>query len=137
MFVISHDISAAGDGTNLRRTGVAFPLPVLISAGSGAASIAAVTEGFKAPAALAVPEALAGVQTLVQSVTLFARRGARVDNVGTIWWGFTAGNDTQQKPLLPGEGTKIEAPIGKLIDLALIYIDAATLGDGVQWIAMV
>lgn len=115
------------------------PLPVLATFTPGAAStVATVTEGHKAPAAIGTPEALAGVSTKVATVTLIAQRAGRgVANVGSVYWGWSAGNDTQVKELVPGDQIVISAPPGKLIDLANLYIDAATATDGVAWVAMV
>lgn len=112
----------------------ANPLPVILKATGGAATI---VEGFKAPAAVATPEPLVGVSTLVSQVTLFAQKTGRTGaNATTIYWGWSSANDSQLNPLAVGASITITAPEGKLIDLALLYIDATTLTDGVRWVSM-
>lgn len=111
------------------------PLPV--AAVFAAATLeATVVEGYKAPAALAVPEPLAAVPTLVATVTLIAQRAGRGNaNAGSVFWGWTVANDTQLKELVPGDQIIISAPPGKLIDLNKLYIDATVLTDGVAWVS--
>lgn len=102
----------------------------------GAATVAAtVTEGRCDPVDINTPKALAAVQTLVANVTIYARRAARVSNTSQVWWGHSAGNGSQNKRIAVDSYTVISAPPGKLIDLATIYIDLETAGDGVEWVA--
>lgn len=91
--------------------------------------------GTKVPAAIATPEALATVEIPVHSVTIQARRAARAANVGSVWIGFGSANDSQNWELTPGKELTLTAPEGKKIDLASIFVDSATLTDGVTWLA--
>lgn len=92
-------------------------------------------EGVKAPASLAVPEALT-TTNLVHSVIIRAGRTARIGNTSSVWVGITATNDTQFIELLPGAVLTITAPPGKYLDLATIFVDAVTLTDGVVYVAL-
>lgn len=102
---------------------------------SGASTTATLVEGTKAPAAIATPEALAATN-LVTSVLIRAGRTARVANTGSVWIGFSSTNDSQLIELVPGATITIDAPYGKYIDLASIYVDSVTLGDGVVFLAV-
>lgn len=100
--------------------------------------------GFKAPAAIGTPEALAASGTYVQKVTIFAIRASRTTNTSSVWVDGIATNNAQSIELLPGSAgnpmgafVSFEAPPGKVIDLADIYVDAATVTDGVFYLGMI
>lgn len=142
---------AAGDGQegSLRkinqilsdaRSGVA---PLGLTAAT-AANKATFVRGFKAPASIGAPEALAASGTYVQKVTIFAIRASRTTNTSSVWVDAIATNNAQSIELLPGSAgnpmgafVSFEAPPGKVIDLADIYVDAATVTDGVFYLGMI
>lgn len=109
------------------------PIPVVLTP-APTGSTATPVSGVKAPAATGTPEALAATETLVHQVFIRAGRTGRVANAGSVWLGTSATNDAQQYELLPGEWISFTAPPGKSIDLALLYVDAVTLTDGVIFI---
>jgi hypothetical protein len=94
------------------------------------------SQGTKAVAAAGTPEALVGASTLVSSVEIHARKNTTTANTGNIYVGFTAGAGNQKRVLAPGEVFPITAQPGKKVDLASIYIDAATNADAVTWSAL-
>jgi len=108
------------------------PVPVVTRApAASSANKATMVQGVKAPAATGTPEPLTAVETLVHSVRIKAARAGRVANTGSVWLGYTATNDAQLWELVPTEWISITAPPGKVLDLALIYVDSVTLTDGV------
>ena len=88
-------------------------------------------QGSKLPAATGTPEALATEQTLVRFLRIRAMRSGRVANTGSVYVGFSATNDAQLEELVPSEWLTLTPPAGEYLDLATIYVDAVTLGDGV------
>ena len=131
-------------GENTRPTGEAFPLPVNLVSPATAANKATFVRGFKAPASIGTPEALAASGTYVQKVTIFAIRASRTTNTSSVWVDGIATNNAQSIELLPGSAgnpmgafVSFEAPPGKVIDLADIYVDAATVTDGVFYLGMI
>jgi hypothetical protein len=109
-----------------------------------AANKATFIRGFKAPASIGTPEALAAAGTYVQKVTVFAMRTGRVTNTSSVWVDGIGTNNAQSIELLPGSAANpmgafvsFEAPPGKVIDLADIYVDAATVTDGVFYLGLV
>lgn len=89
--------------------------------------------GSKAPAAIAVPEALTTGQTLVRSVRIRGARPARAANTGSVWIGFDKANDSQLEELTPGTVITLTAPDGYFLDLGRIWVDSVNLGDGVTF----
>lgn len=85
----------------------------------------------KIPAAVGTPEPLFPTPVMASSVRLIASRG-RAANTGTVFLGHLADNDTQKYPLAPGAEIEIESGEDEVLDLSQIYVDAATLTDGVQ-----
>lgn len=131
-------------GENTRPTGEAFPLPVNLVSPATAANKATFVRGFKAPASIGTPEALAASGTYVQKVTIFAIRASRMTNTSSVWVDGIATNNAQSIELLPGSAgnpmgafVSFEAPPGKVIDLADIYVDSATVTDGVFYLGMI
>ena len=114
----------------------AAPLSVTLATTPSAGSKSAFVRGIKAPAAIAVPEALAGAGTYVRAVTIYAGRAARVANAATVWIDAIATNDAQQVPLAVGGAITFTAPPGMVIDLGDLYVDAGTLTDGVYWLGL-
>lgn len=104
----------------------ADPLPISIEAPASASTTAATVGGnTKTVAAIAVPEALVAVSTLVDTVIIAPLR----TNTGAVYVGFAAGNDTQSIPL----PVSLSSPDGKKIDLSLIYVDVTVAGEGVRY----
>lgn len=97
----------------------------------GVATKAAFVRALKAPASVAVPEALAAAGTYVSTVTIWAQRAARVANTSSVFIDSVSANDTQLIELIPGSFITLTAPPNKYIDLGEIYVDSVTLGDGV------
>lgn len=131
-------------GENTRPTGEAFPLPVNFISPATAANKATFVRGFVAPASIGTPEALAASGTYVQKVTIFAIRASRTTNTSSVWVDGIATNNAQSIELLPGSAANpmgafvsFEAPPGKVIDLADIYVDSVTVTDGVFYIGMI
>lgn len=114
----------------------ADPLPVQVLAPAVATNKATIVRGLKAPAAIGTPEALAAAGTFVQTVTIWALRAARVANTGSVFVDTTSANDAQLIELTPAAYVTFTAPPGKVIDLADIFVDAATLTDGVLYVGM-
>lgn len=132
MSTISHDGSAAGDGTILRRAGRKYPLPVvLMPDGSGdAATESTNAEGSKDVAVAGTPVRLAAVDTFVDSLEVKAKS----TNGGLIKVGFS--NNVPLWELTPTEWKGWKATPGKKINLKNIWIDAAVNGEGVIWQSM-
>lgn len=107
-----------------------------VNIASGSATSSTLSEGTRAPADIATPEAIAASTTLVQSVIIRAGRTARVANTSSVWIGKTSTNDSQLIELIPGNTITLTAPPGENIDLNLIYVDSVTLTDGVVWMAL-
>jgi hypothetical protein len=93
-------------------------------------AIATIVRGLKVPAATNAPEPLAATSTLVARVTLIAMRAARTPNTSSVWIDTTTADNAQLIELFPGAEFTLIAPRGKAINLATIYLDVATLGDG-------
>lgn len=108
------------------------------NAGVAASASTKVTyvRGLKAPAAIATPEALAAVGTYVSTVTIWALRAGRAANVGSVFVDVVSTNDAQLVELVPGGSVTFTAPPGRVIDLADIFVDSATLTDGVFFLGM-
>lgn len=139
----THAIAHRNSSDNIAATGVANPLPVNFISPATAANKATFVRGFKAPASIGTPEALAAAGTYVQKVTIFAIRASRTTNTSSVWVDAIATNNAQSIELLPGSAgnpmgafVSFEAPPGKVIDVADIYVDAATVTDGVFFLGM-
>jgi len=94
------------------------------------------SQGTKAVASAGTPEPLVGTPTYVSSLEIHARKNPTTANTDNIYVGFASGAGNQKRVLAPGESFPITAPPGKKIDLAGIYIDAATSDDAVTWSAL-
>lgn len=86
-----------------------------------------------APASIAIPVPLASVITPASFVRIKAYRGlTRAANTGTVYiTDKTTNDDTQGYPLAPGETVEIALPNDGIFDLSKIYVDSATVLDGV------
>lgn len=111
---------------------------VLVIGTTGGSGTTAATpyQATKTVAATGTPEALAATSMLVDSVVLDARKARGTLNTSTCFIGFTNVNDAQLYPLAPGERLSLSAPPGKRIDLAGIYVDVGTNGDGITYTAL-
>lgn len=91
------------------------------------------TAAIKTVAAIATPEALIGVTTLVQSVMLIGIKAARTNNTGIVYLGIGGTNDAQFIPISPGERVEVSND-GNKFDLAGLFLDVLNAGDGVGMI---
>lgn len=121
---------AANHTDTIAVTAAVVALPSAANASTTAATMA---QGTKAVAAAGTPERLVGSTTKVESVEIFARKNPTTANTGNIYVGFSASGGSNLRVLEPGEGFGLSAPLGKKIDLNLIYIDSATSSDAVQF----
>lgn len=67
---------------------------------------------------------------LVQSVEIQAKKGGQTANTGNIFIGFSATYANNIRMLTPGASIAFEAPPGKKINLAQIFVCSVTSGDG-------
>jgi hypothetical protein len=77
-------------------------------------------------------EALVTVPTLVQAVEFIGYKARGTANTGAVYVGT---KQAQLRTLASGAALTLQANDGGKLDLAEIYIDAATNGDGVLWTA--
>jgi hypothetical protein len=103
------------------------PLPVVLlpPASSITATAATLSGGSKTVASTATPETLVGAETLVDTVIISPLR----TNTGEAFIGFASGNGLQniETPVV------LQAPPGKKINLAAIYVDVTVNGEGVRY----
>jgi hypothetical protein len=97
----------------------------------GAAVATTPAQFIKTVAATGTPEAIAPDGTYFQSATLIGLKAARTNNVGNVFIGIGAPNDTQIITLTPGEIKGIKAPPGQKFDFNDFYVDVLNAGDGV------
>lgn len=64
-------------------------------------------------------------------VTIIGKASPRSANTSTAYIGFTSGNDTQPYPVLSGGEVVLRIPDNETINLANIWVDVGTAGDGV------
>ena len=86
---------------------------------------------IKTIAAIATPEAIAANGTFFQTAMIGGLKAARTANVGTVYLGIGATNDTQPLAITTGEWITITAPAGQKFDLNDFYIDVLNADDGV------
>lgn len=103
----------------------------VVLAANGSVTATTLTQAYKTVASTSVPEAVG--TGLVESLTLTAQKSRTTANTGNVWIGFSATNDTQLRLLTPGDSVTYVAVDGKKINLAAIFIDVATNGDGVLY----
>jgi hypothetical protein len=122
-----HPLAFKDSDNAMRPVEPVNPLPVtVLPPGSGISATAATLAGAtKTVAATGTPEALAASETLVDTVIISPLR----TNTGDVYVGFSSTNDTQQieAPVI------LQAPPGKKINLALIYVDVTVNGEGVRY----
>ena len=88
------------------------------------------TQFIKTVAAIATPEALAADGTFFQTMTFGGLKAARTANVGIVYLGIGATNDTQPFAINPNEWLSIVAPVGQKYDANDWYLDVLNAGDG-------
>lgn len=88
------------------------------------------TQNIKTASATGTPEALAAAGTVFRTATLIGIKAARTNNVGVVYLGIGATNDTQVYKISPGETVKLTAPPGEKYDLNDWYLDVLNNGDG-------
>ena len=103
--------------------------PVLETLASSVATTP--TQITKTVAAIGTPEALAADGTYFRTATILGKKAARTDNVGNVYIGIGATNDTQPYEIGPGEEKTLNAPPGEKYDLNDWYCDVLNVGDGV------
>lgn len=103
---------------------------------ASAASVQTIVQGSKTVALSGTPETLTASQVLVDSVEILANKDRTTANTGVIWVGVLAGDDTQLRPINPGNSYSMVATQGKKIDLQTIYIDVQRNGDGAIYTAL-
>jgi hypothetical protein len=111
--------------------------PVYVQSVVGTNSTTALTptQGVKTVTTAGTPVRLVATETLVESVEIHARKAAGTANTGIVYLGYSATGGQNYRALAVGEVWSQTAVAGKKIDLHLIYIDAATNGDGVIYTA--
>ena len=77
------------------------------------------------------PEAITSTNLRCASVTILGVNGIRTNNTGTVYIGWTSGNNTQFFPVTSGGEIVITAGENRTINLADIYVDVLNNGDGV------
>ena len=112
------------------------PAPVQVIGADGTVQpgqpvIAVPTQIIKTVAAIATPEAVAADATYFQTAMIGGLKAARTNNVGTVYLGIGATNDTQPLAITAGEWVTVNAPAGKKFDLNDFYVDVLNAGDGV------
>lgn len=93
-------------------------------------------ENAKTVTSAGTPEAVSATSLAVQSVEFIAQKDQGSANSGNIWIGFSATNGAQRRLMAPGDVWAITADQGQKLDLAGIYVDVATNGDGVTYVAI-
>lgn len=87
----------------------------------------------KTVAATGTPEALVADETPAQWVEMIAQKDQGSANTGSIWYGPSSADATNTRLMATGAVARIDAPAGQKINLADIFIDVATNGDGVTF----
>jgi len=121
---------AAGDN-NIGNVDIVTLPAVDLAATLTNAVLAVPTQIIKTIAAIATPEALAADGTFFRKATLIGLKAARTANVGNVYLGIGATNDTQPLQIAPSEVITITAPTGAKYDLNDWYLDVLNAGDGV------
>lgn len=102
----------------------------------GLSKVVVPIDGIKTVASAGTPEALVATDTFVQSVELYAQKAQFTDNAGDIGLGWSATNGTQYKRMAAGDKFSMTAGEGNKLNLAAVYIDVVTAGDGVSFVAL-
>ena len=106
--------------------------PAVASTSTTAATF---SQGRKVVTTADNPVTLVAATTLVESVKITARKNDTTANTGLIFVGFSAIGGANYEVLSDREFITFTAPAGKKLNLALIYIDAATSLDAVHYTA--
>jgi hypothetical protein len=99
------------------------------------AALIPLIEGSKVVASTTVPERLTLTPTFVSSVEFIAQKAQGSANAGNIWVGVVGTDGTPKRLMATGDKMTISANKGEKIDLSAIWIDVATNGDGVTYLA--
>jgi len=93
-------------------------------------------EGAVVVASAGTPVPLADSLFKLQSVLIIPGKANRTANTGSVWIGFSEGEQVLE--LTPTDDPfAIEAPPNQKIDLSQIFVDATTNGDGVRILGIV
>lgn len=80
----------------------------------------------------AVPERIVATNLWCSKFTVYGKKAVRTANVGTIYLGLAAGNDTQFLQIDSGDEVSFTARGGNAVmNLKDWYIDVVNAGDGV------
>ncbi len=101
----------------------------------GGTTAATPYQAAKVVAATGTPEAISATTLLVDSVVIYGQKAKGSNNTSTCYLGFTSVNEAQLLPITAGSYVSLSAPLGKKIDLAGIFVDVGTAGDGVIYTA--
>lgn len=124
---VSGMVTASGPLTDTQLRATAVPV---VPTGS-TPTAATPTQIIKTVAATATPEALAADNSFFVTALLGGFKAARTANVGVVYLGIGATNDTQPFALNSGEWLDINAPVGQKYDFNDWYCDVLNAGDGV------
>jgi hypothetical protein len=105
--------------------------------GTAPGSSVTIRQGFKTVAATGTPEAMVSTSTLVSSVVIQGYKAQGTMNTGNVYIGGLVTDAVDPIAIVPGGSLTIDAPPGKYIDLASLYIDVATAADGVGYFGVV
>jgi len=111
-----------GTDDSIVQSGAANPVPLAFHAQTSAGA-ATMVDTVKTVASPGTPEALGS--GLVSEVAIYPLR----TNNDRVYWGGSATNDTQHG----WTPVRLTAPPGKKLNLAQIFLDVMTAGDGVRF----
>lgn len=127
----------AGTGTNQGTCRLAlFDIPMTpqfanIGIASGSPSgVVTPTEFIKTVASTTVPERLASSGTYFQSALLGGLKAARTLNVGIVYLGTQAADNSQPFAINSGEWLRLVAPEGQRFDAYNFFVYVLNAGDG-------
>lgn len=73
----------------------------------------------------------ASTNIFARRITVIGKASPRAINASTCYVGFTSGNDTQAQPVTAGGEVVISIPDNEKINLANLWVDVGTAGDGI------
>lgn len=85
----------------------------------------------KTIAAIATPERVSATSKKFRTAIFIGNKAARTANTGDVWIGPTSTDNDQPLKIATGAVVTITAPEGQELDLFDVWLDAATIGDGV------
>jgi hypothetical protein len=86
---------------------------------------------IKTVSATATPEAISATDLWVTKAIVIGKKAARTANTGNVHVGPTSANDTQGRTIATGAELTFEGRAGEVFNLASLYVDVETNGDGV------